>query len=48
MRTLDNEFLTVLLRGVDCDGEAVNDRGFGTGQLTFKRSLERARGSWAR
>ena len=41
--TLDNEFLTVLLRGVNCDGELVNDRGFGTGQFTFKRSLKRAR-----
>ncbi len=41
--TLDNEFLTVLLRGVDCAGELVNDRGFGTGQFTFKRSLKRAR-----
>ncbi len=34
--TLDNEFLTVLLRGVDCAGELVNDRGFGTGQFTLQ------------
>ena len=40
--TLDSDFLTVLLRGVDCDGELVNDRGFGTGQFSFSPSLQRA------
>ena len=40
--TLDNQFLTVLLRGVDCAGAPVNDRGFGTGQFSFKRNLKRA------
>lgn len=40
--TLDSDFLTVLLRGFDCEGELVNDRGFGTGDFTFVRSLQRA------
>jgi hypothetical protein len=40
--TLDDEFLTVLLRGFDCDGNLINDRGFGTGEFTYTLSLNRA------
>ena len=40
--TLDNDFLTVLLRGTDCAGTFVNDRGFGTGEFTFSPSLQTA------
>jgi len=39
--TLDNDFLTVLLRGSDCDGP-LNDRGFGTSEFTFSPSLQTA------
>jgi hypothetical protein len=40
--TLDNDFLTVLLRGTDCAGTFINDRGFGTGEFTFSPSLQTA------
>jgi hypothetical protein len=40
--TLDNDFLTVLLRGTDCAGAFINDRGFGTGEFTFSPSLQTA------
>src|ERR1044072_1395713 len=39
---LDHDFLTVLLRGVDCDGELVNDRVVGDGAFSFSPSLQRA------
>jgi hypothetical protein len=39
--TLDNDFLTVLLRGSDCAG-FINDRGFGTSEFTFSPSLQTA------
>jgi hypothetical protein len=39
--TLDEDFLTVLLRGSDCEG-VINDRGFGTGEFTFSPSLQTA------
>jgi hypothetical protein len=40
--TLDSDFLTVLIRGRDCAGELVNDRGFGSGEFTFSPSLQSA------
>jgi hypothetical protein len=39
--TLDEDFVTVLLRGADCDG-IINDRGFGTGEFMFSPSLQSA------
>lgn len=40
--TLDNEFLTVLLRGFDCAGNLINDRATGTGEFTYSPSLQTA------
>ncbi len=40
--TLDSDFLTVLLRGFDCDGNLVNDRGSGPAEFTFSPSLQEA------
>ena len=31
--TLDSDFLTVLLRGSDCEGNFVNDRAIGSGEF---------------
>ena len=42
VQTLDNEFLTVLLRGFDCDGNLINDRAFGPGEFTYSPSLQQA------
>ena len=41
-QTLDNEFLTVLLRGFDCEGNFVNDRAIGTGEFAWSPSLQTA------
>jgi hypothetical protein len=41
-QTLDIEFLTVLLRGFDCDGNLINDRAVGTGEFTNSPSLQQA------
>jgi hypothetical protein len=40
--TLDSDFLTVLLRGFDCEGNLVNDRGSGPAEFTFSPSLQEA------
>ena len=40
--TLDSDFVTVLIRGFDCDGLLVNDRGSGPGEFTFSSSLQQA------
>jgi hypothetical protein len=40
--TLDSDFLTVLLRGTDCAGTFINDRGFGSADFTFAPSLQTA------
>jgi hypothetical protein len=40
--TLDSDFLTVLIRGFDCAGEFVNDRGSGPAEFTFSPSLQTA------
>ena len=40
--TLDNDFLTVLIRGFDCAGNLVNDRGSGPAEFTFSPSLQEA------
>src|SRR5688500_16188943 len=40
--TLDSDFLTVLLRGFDCEGNLVNDRGSGPADFTFSPSLQEA------
>jgi hypothetical protein len=40
--TLDIDFLTVLLRGFDCEGNLVNDRGSGSAEFTFSPSLQEA------
>ncbi|MGH8827250.1 MAG: hypothetical protein ACRDVZ_06530, partial [Jiangellaceae bacterium] len=40
--TLDSDFLTVLLRGVDCAGTFFSDRGFGPAEFVFSPSLQTA------
>ena len=40
--TLDSDFLTVLLRGFDCAGAFVNDRGSGPADFSFSPSLQEA------
>ena len=40
--TRDSDFLTVLIRGIDCEGNFVNDRAGGTGEFTFSPSLQTA------
>ena len=40
--TLDSDFLTVLIRGFDCDGTFVNDRGSGAAEFLFSPSLQTA------
>jgi hypothetical protein len=40
--TLDSDFLTVLLRGFDCEGNFVNDRGSGPAEFDFSPSLQTA------
>jgi hypothetical protein len=39
---LDNDFLTVLIRGFDCDFNLINDRGSGPADFTFSPSLQAA------
>jgi hypothetical protein len=41
-QTLDSEFLTVLLRGFDCEGNFVNDRAIGAGEFEWSPSLQTA------
>jgi len=40
--TLDSDFVTVLLRGFDCEGNLVNDRGSGPADFTYSPSLQEA------
>jgi hypothetical protein len=40
--TLDNDFLTVLIRGSDCEGNIINDRGSGPADFTYSPSLQTA------
>jgi hypothetical protein len=40
--TLDRDFLTVFIRGRDCGGTSVNDRGSGPAEFTFSPSLQEA------
>jgi hypothetical protein len=40
--TLDSDFLTVLIRGIDCEGNFVNDRGSGPAEFEFSPSLQTA------
>ena len=40
--TLDSDFLTVLLRGFDCDGTFFTDRGSGPAEFEFSPSLQTA------
>jgi hypothetical protein len=40
--TLDRDFLTVLLRGFDCEGNFIVDRAVGTGEFTWSPSLQTA------
>lgn len=40
--TLDNDFLTVRLRGLDCEGNFVNDFATGPGEFTYSPSLQTA------
>ena len=40
--TLDSDFLTVLIRGFDCEGQFVNDRGSGPAEFAFSPSLQTA------
>ncbi|MCD6014637.1 MAG: hypothetical protein K0R41_121 [Geminicoccaceae bacterium] len=39
---LDSDFLTVLIRGTDCAGNFVNDRGSGPADFVFSPSLQSA------
>ncbi len=40
--TLDSDFVTVLIRGLDCAGNFVSDRGSGPAEFTFSPSLQEA------
>jgi hypothetical protein len=40
--TLDSDFLTVLLRGFDCEDNLINDRATGSGEFTYSPSLQTA------
>jgi hypothetical protein len=40
--TLDSDFLTVLIRGFDCDFNLINDRGSGPAEFSFSPSLQTA------
>jgi hypothetical protein len=40
--TLDSDFLTVLIRGFDCSGEFISDRGSGPAEFTWSPSLQQA------
>ena len=40
--TLDSDFVTVLIRGFDCDGSFFSDSGSGPAIFTFSPSLQRA------
>jgi hypothetical protein len=40
--TVDEDFLTVLLRGFDCEGNFISDRGSGPAEFTFSPSLQTA------
>lgn len=40
--TLDSDFLTVLIRGTDCAGNFVNDRGSGPADFAFAPPLQSA------
>jgi hypothetical protein len=40
--TLDSDFLTVLIRGFDCDFNLINDRGSGPAEFTFSPGLTSA------
>jgi hypothetical protein len=40
--TLDSDFVTVLIRGFDCEGNLVNDRGSGPADFEFSPSLQSA------
>ncbi|HEX5956066.1 MAG TPA: hypothetical protein VFY37_09035 [Solirubrobacterales bacterium] len=40
--TLDSDFLTVLIRGTDCAGNFLNDRGSGPADFAFSPSLQSA------
>ena len=40
--TLDSDFVTVLIRGFNCDGTFVKDRGSGPAEFTFSTSLQEA------
>jgi hypothetical protein len=42
VNTLDSDFLTVLIRGVDCEGNFLNDRGSGPADFVFSPSLQSA------
>jgi hypothetical protein len=40
--TLDSDFLTVRLRGFDCEGNLINDLAVGSGEFTWSPSLQTA------
>ena len=40
--TLDSDFLTVLIRGFDCEGNFISDRGSGPADFSFSPSLQQA------
>lgn len=40
--TLDSDFLTVLIRSIDCAGNFISDRGSGSAEFAFSPSLQEA------
>ena len=40
--TLDSDFVTVLIRGFDCEGNFISDSGSGPAEFTFSPSLQEA------
>ena len=40
--TVDSDFVTVLLRGFDCEGNFISDRGSGPADFSFSPSLQQA------
>ena len=40
--TLDSDFVNVRIRGFDCEGNFINDRGFGPAEFEFSPSLQTA------
>lgn len=42
VKTLDSDFVTVLIRAIDCDGNFISDSGSGPATFTYSPSLQGA------